>query len=251
MAELGVYGVGRVCRPVFAGPGGVPDDAQRALVALGAVSAVVGTLMCRQQPHVKRLPAFSTVAHTGLFPVGLGLLTPDSTEGIAPRGWAGRSPRSRRAVGDRALRARVRGHRGSGAAGRRPGLLRPWAAPGGRPDVRDEGRRGGTRVPRQPGTAAGHHAGRTHRAAVLRTRGGARPRQRRGGRAARPTRRCPAPPQAHPTGRRPVCCLACWPLPWPSRRRTTPYAGDRAGAPRFLTGQDPCGGCARGTSATM
>ncbi|KIF66605.1 NADH dehydrogenase [Streptomyces sp. AcH 505] len=84
MVELGVYGVGRVYWTVFAGPGGVPAaDARRALVVLGAVSAVVGALMCWQQRHVKRLLAFSTVAHTGLFLVGLGLLTPDSTEGIA------------------------------------------------------------------------------------------------------------------------------------------------------------------------
>ncbi|EPH43587.1 complex I subunit 5 family protein [Streptomyces aurantiacus] len=84
MVELGVYGAGRVYWTVFAGPGGVPAaDAERALVALGVVTAVVGAVMCWQQRHVKRLLAYSTVAHTGLFLVGLGLLTPESTAGVA------------------------------------------------------------------------------------------------------------------------------------------------------------------------
>ncbi|KUF12971.1 complex I subunit 5 family protein [Streptomyces silvensis] len=84
MVELGVYGAGRVYWTVFAGPGGVPAaDAERALVALGAVTAVVGAVMCWQQRHVKRLLAYSTVAHTGLFLVGVGVLTPESTSGVA------------------------------------------------------------------------------------------------------------------------------------------------------------------------
>ncbi|WP_063797984.1 proton-conducting transporter membrane subunit, partial [Streptomyces sp. 150FB] len=84
MVELGVYGVGRVYWTVFAGPGGVAAaDARRALVTLGVISAVIGAVMCWQQRHIKRLLAYSTVAHTGLFLIGLGLLTPDSTEGIA------------------------------------------------------------------------------------------------------------------------------------------------------------------------
>ncbi|MET9482312.1 complex I subunit 5 family protein [Streptomyces sp. NPDC006638] len=84
MVELGVYGVGRVYWTVFAGPGGVASsDAERALVTLGTASALVGAVMCWQQRHLKRLLAYSTVAHTGLFLVGLGLLGPDSTTGIA------------------------------------------------------------------------------------------------------------------------------------------------------------------------
>ncbi|MEW2316394.1 complex I subunit 5 family protein [Streptomyces bauhiniae] len=84
MVELGVYGVGRVYWLVFAGPGGIPaPDARRALVALGVLTALVGALMCWLQRHVKRLLAYSTVAHTGLFLVGVGLLTPRSTAGAA------------------------------------------------------------------------------------------------------------------------------------------------------------------------
>ncbi|MFD9218998.1 complex I subunit 5 family protein [Streptomyces sp. NPDC060064] len=84
MVELGVYGVARVYWTVFSGTGGIPAaDAERALVVLGTASAVVGAVMCWKQRHLKRLLAYSTVAHTGLFLTGLGLLTPEAAGGVA------------------------------------------------------------------------------------------------------------------------------------------------------------------------
>ncbi|MGW2188000.1 complex I subunit 5 family protein [Streptomyces sp. NPDC001719] len=72
MVEMGVYGAARVHTTVFAGPGGIPaEDFRRVLLVLGVATALVGAVMCWQQRHVKRLLAFSTVGHTGLFLVGL------------------------------------------------------------------------------------------------------------------------------------------------------------------------------------
>ncbi|KJS62016.1 complex I subunit 5 family protein [Streptomyces rubellomurinus] len=84
MVELGVYGVARIHRVVFAGAGGLPDAAVRdTLLAAGVLTALVGAVMCWQQRHLKRMLAFSTVGHVGLFLVGTALLTPAGLAGSA------------------------------------------------------------------------------------------------------------------------------------------------------------------------
>ncbi|MEU2085567.1 proton-conducting transporter membrane subunit [Streptomyces albus] len=84
MVQLGVYGTARLYFTVFAGPGGLPGTAvRRTLLVLGVLTALAGALLCWLQRHIKRLLAFSTVAHTGLFLVGLASLTPEGVTGTA------------------------------------------------------------------------------------------------------------------------------------------------------------------------
>ncbi|MGW2250198.1 complex I subunit 5 family protein [Kitasatospora sp. NPDC001660] len=84
MVELGVYGVARIHRVVFGGVGGLPEAVVRdTLLAAGVLTALVGAVMCWQQRHLKRMLAFSTVGHVGLFLVGAALLTPAGLAGAA------------------------------------------------------------------------------------------------------------------------------------------------------------------------
>lgn len=84
MVELGVYGAARVYTTVFAGPGGVPAPAfTHTMAALGVLTAVTGAVMCWQQRHLKRMLAFSTIGHTGLWLLGVSLLGAESTAGTA------------------------------------------------------------------------------------------------------------------------------------------------------------------------
>ncbi|MFF2618914.1 complex I subunit 5 family protein [Kitasatospora sp. NPDC058046] len=84
MVELGVYGIARVYWTVFAGPGGIHPQAFRTtFTAIGVLTALLGALMCWQQRHLKRLLAFSTISHVGLFLIAVALLTPDGATGTA------------------------------------------------------------------------------------------------------------------------------------------------------------------------
>ncbi|WP_329063664.1 complex I subunit 5 family protein [Amycolatopsis sp. NBC_01480] len=70
MVQLGLYGVYRVRTTVFASaPSGAAVD--RALLVLGVVTAVLAAVLCLTQRHLKRMLAYSTIAHTGLFLCGL------------------------------------------------------------------------------------------------------------------------------------------------------------------------------------
>ncbi|MGZ4254198.1 MAG: complex I subunit 5 family protein [Solirubrobacteraceae bacterium] len=81
MVELGVYAVARLYWVVFAGPLGPHVEALRAiLIAAGVITALLGAWMCFVQRHLKRLLAFSTISHVGLFVCGLALL---GAKGIA------------------------------------------------------------------------------------------------------------------------------------------------------------------------
>ncbi|MBV9002915.1 MAG: hypothetical protein JO304_27920, partial [Solirubrobacterales bacterium] len=84
MAELGVYAVARLYWTIFAGALGPHVDELRAiLIALGTVTALWGGIMCFTQRHLKRLLAFSTISHIGMFVCGIGLLSAHGLAGVA------------------------------------------------------------------------------------------------------------------------------------------------------------------------
>ncbi|HET6818202.1 MAG TPA: proton-conducting transporter membrane subunit [Mycobacteriales bacterium] len=82
MVVLGVYGVFRVYVTAFAGV--LPaDDVRRALLVVGVLTALVGAVMCLLQSHLKRMLAFSTIAHVGLFTMSASMLSADGVGGAA------------------------------------------------------------------------------------------------------------------------------------------------------------------------
>jgi multicomponent Na+:H+ antiporter subunit D len=83
MVELGLYGVARVYWSMFGQALGHRSTITAAFVALGVLTAVVGALFCFRERHLKRLLAFSTISHAGMFLAGIGLLTPLGLAGAA------------------------------------------------------------------------------------------------------------------------------------------------------------------------
>jgi multicomponent Na+:H+ antiporter subunit D len=81
MVELGVFGVFRVYWTVFEPALRLDEAKLRAVfLCLGAMTAVVGAVMCFWQRHIKRLLAFSTISHVGIILAGCGTL---SARGLA------------------------------------------------------------------------------------------------------------------------------------------------------------------------
>ncbi len=84
MVELGIYAIARVYWAIFAGALSPREIQLRAiLVTFGTVTALWGAVMCFSQRHIKRLLAFSTISHVGMFVCGLGLLSAKGLAGVA------------------------------------------------------------------------------------------------------------------------------------------------------------------------
>ncbi|HWF14873.1 MAG TPA: proton-conducting transporter membrane subunit [Acidimicrobiales bacterium] len=80
MVPLGIYAAFRIYWAVFA-PVLPLGDVRRTFLVLGALTAVVGSIMSLTQRHFKRMLAYSTIAHAGLFVVALACLSVAGTAG--------------------------------------------------------------------------------------------------------------------------------------------------------------------------
>jgi multicomponent Na+:H+ antiporter subunit D len=83
MVELGLYGIARMYWSVFGAALGHRQQISHLFLALGVLTAVVGALFCFRERHLKRLLAFSTISHAGMFLAGFALLTPLGLAGTA------------------------------------------------------------------------------------------------------------------------------------------------------------------------
>ncbi|MGH3258017.1 MAG: complex I subunit 5 family protein [Streptosporangiaceae bacterium] len=83
MVELGLYGIARVYWSMFGQALGHRAAISHVFLALGVLTAVVGALFCFRERHIKRMLAFSTISHAGVFLAGFALLTPLGLAGTA------------------------------------------------------------------------------------------------------------------------------------------------------------------------
>ncbi len=83
MVELGLYGIARVYWSVFGQALGHRAAISHIFLALGLLTAVTGALFCFRERHIKRMLAFSTISHAGMFLIGIALLTPLGLAGAA------------------------------------------------------------------------------------------------------------------------------------------------------------------------
>ena len=83
MVELGLYGIARLYWSVFGAALGHRAAISHVFLVLGVLTAIVGALYCFRERHIKRLLAFSTISHSGMFLAGFALLTPLGLAGEA------------------------------------------------------------------------------------------------------------------------------------------------------------------------
>ena len=75
MSELGLFALARVYWTMFDGALGPSSSALTAvLLTLGVVTALLAAVICFAQRHLKRMLAYATISHVGLFLIGIALL---------------------------------------------------------------------------------------------------------------------------------------------------------------------------------
>ncbi len=82
MVGLGLFGLSKIVTQVFAGNADVMGLVHSGLLALGAATALTGAAMAWGQRHLKRLLAFSTIAHMGIVLTALAGVTATGTAGL-------------------------------------------------------------------------------------------------------------------------------------------------------------------------
>lgn len=83
MVELGLYAVLRLRETVFQETFIQHEAAFRnTMLAIAAITVLVGGLMCYAQHHLKRMLAFSTICHSGLMLAALAIGTPVAISGM-------------------------------------------------------------------------------------------------------------------------------------------------------------------------
>ena len=84
MSDLGYHAVARVYSAVFSAPTAAHADAVRGmLIGAGLVTALLGAVMALLQADLRRLLAFVTVSHGGIFLIGIALLRARGLAGSA------------------------------------------------------------------------------------------------------------------------------------------------------------------------
>ena len=74
MVQVALYGVARIYWTVFSGALSPQSHEIKALfLGVGIATALIGAIMAYAQRHLKRLLAFSTVSHSGMFVAAMGL----------------------------------------------------------------------------------------------------------------------------------------------------------------------------------
>ena len=82
MVEMGLYAVWRVYWTMYSSSLGMhAAPVREILVVAGALTALVGAALAFYQHHLKRLLAFTTIGHMGLFLIGAALMTPAALAG--------------------------------------------------------------------------------------------------------------------------------------------------------------------------